>query len=120
MPNTSQRKCALRHTTEPDLHPPFGMAVRDFTDPEGATWRVWHTQPTTDARMPGYERGWLTFESASGVVRRLTPVPLDWEHVSEVQLSMLCRAAALAPARRSSTAGVEAGGDDPARGAERG
>lgn len=78
------------------------MAVRDFTDPAGVAWRVWHTKPIADApRIPGYERGWLTFESSSGSVRRLTPVPLDWERVSDVQLAMLCRAATDAPQRRA-------------------
>ena len=82
------------------------MAVREFTDAAGTTWRVWQTRPTTDAvPIPGYERGWLSFESSSGTIRRLTPVPLDWERVSDVQLALLCRAATEVRRRRTGNVG---------------
>ena len=74
------------------------MAVRDFTDAAGNAWRAWHTAPVTDAvPIPGYERGWLSFECA-GELRRLRPFPANLETVSDVQLGLLCRVAT--PVRR--------------------
>ena len=76
------------------------MAVRDFTDPHGMPWRVWHTQPSKGGALDHrFARGWLTFESARQV-RRLTPVPMDWETLSDTELALLCRAAEEAPPRR--------------------
>jgi len=40
----------------------------------------------------GYERGWLTFETA-GEKRRLAPVPSGWEAFSPERLELLCRMA---------------------------
>lgn len=69
------------------------MAVRDFVDAAGVVWRVWETRPTSRATLnSGYENGWLTFES-SGSLRRLTPIPPEWERFSERQLEQLCAAA---------------------------
>ena len=71
------------------------MPARTLTDRDGATWRVWSTFPR-DARtcLPGFEHGWLTFESLeTGERRRLTPIPSDWETVSEDRLRLLCRVA---------------------------
>lgn len=51
----------------------------------------------------GYEHGWLTFErldpgeetdgASSSYVRRLTPIPREWETVPEQRLELMCRAA---------------------------
>lgn len=51
----------------------------------------------------GYENGWLTFErldadgatdgAPSSYVRRLTPIPRDWETAPEQRLELMCRAA---------------------------
>lgn len=69
------------------------MAVRDFIDATGVPWRVWETRPTTDAiARPGYEAGWLTFESPAQL-RRLAPIPAQWEQVPDEQLERLCRRA---------------------------
>lgn len=38
--------------------------------------------------MLGYEEGWLTFESAASL-RRLMPVPADWEELPDRQLERL-------------------------------
>jgi hypothetical protein len=35
---------------------------------------------------PGYETGWLCFESERGEKRRLIPVPKDWEQADADQL----------------------------------
>lgn len=55
-----------------------------------------------EQRIPvsrGYERGWLTFESGAEK-RRLVPVPLHWEELSDGALAELCALAASVPRRR--------------------
>ena len=42
---------------------------------------------------PGFEKGWLTFESSEGTLRRLAPIPSGWEEVGTERLDLLCRAA---------------------------
>ena len=46
---------------------------------------------------PGFENGWLCFESAAGEKRRLAPVPDGWETASYDTLWMWCRAAGEVP-----------------------
>lgn len=46
---------------------------------------------------PGFENGWLCFESKAGEKRRLVPVPDGWETASAEKLWMWCRAAAEVP-----------------------
>ena len=46
---------------------------------------------------PGYENGWLCFESKSGEKRRLVPVPDGWETAPAEKLWMWCRLAAEVP-----------------------
>jgi hypothetical protein len=68
------------------------MAVREFIDSEGVTWRVWNTRPSRGEMLSGeYEHGWLTFESASSL-RRCTPIPRGWETASPEELERLCLA----------------------------
>lgn len=56
------------------------MASRNFADLSGMKWHVWNTVPISGAVInPGFEKGWLTFESESGALRRLAPVPDGWE-----------------------------------------
>lgn len=75
------------------------MPVRDFDDSAGTTWRVWSTVPSSGAVLTeGFERGWLTFE-ASGSIRRLAPIPGDWESATPAELEQMCRRAQ-PPARR--------------------
>ena len=78
------------------------MAVREFVDSNGVTWRVWNTRPTRGEMLSGeYEHGWLTFESPHSL-RRCTPSPADWETASPEQLQRLCRGA---PETRRSSIG---------------
>ena len=66
------------------------MAYREFTDSRGNVWRVWSTVPTTASGLSGgFARGWLTFNSGDRL-RRLAPIPSDWEDVSVERLEMLC------------------------------
>ena len=85
------------------------MAVRDFVDANGVSWRVWPVtpealQPKTAAEdyLGDYGDGWLCFESA-GERRRLARYPTDWENRSDQDLCILLNAAAIVPARRSTT-----------------
>lgn len=66
------------------------MAYREFTDSHGKIWRVWSTVPTSAIGLSGgYSRGWLTFDSGDRL-RRLAPIPLEWESLSGERLERLC------------------------------
>jgi hypothetical protein len=68
------------------------MASREFEDAAGMAWRVWNTVPVSGAVInPGFEKGWLTFESEMGSLRRLAPVPAGWEELSTERLELLLR-----------------------------
>jgi len=69
------------------------MASRNFMDSNGVGWRVWNTIPE-GANLLGedYARGWLTFESEDAL-RRLVPIPADWEQVAQQRLELYCRLA---------------------------
>jgi hypothetical protein len=82
------------------------MAVRDFEDGDGVRWKVWPVipealQPKTAAEdyLGEYESGWLCFESVSER-RRLPEYPADWEQLSEAELRVLLRVAAVVPDRK--------------------
>jgi hypothetical protein len=63
------------------------MASRLFDDGVGMKWRVWSTVPISGAVInPGFDKGWLTFESDEGALRRLAPIPEGWEDLSEMRL----------------------------------
>lgn len=70
------------------------MAMREFTDGDGTTWKVWSTVPYTRGVMRGMQSGWLTFE-AGNTRRRLMPIPLNWEDASVVELRVYCGKAEL-------------------------
>jgi hypothetical protein len=91
------------------------MAVREFVDSQGVTWRVWNTRPSRGEMLSGeYEHGWLTFESA-GSLRRCTPIPSDWETVPPEELERLCLAS---PETRRSGRATLASDDRVAEGGE--
>jgi hypothetical protein len=75
----------------------FGMPYREFVDSDGLSWRVWTTVPSAGSHLRGgFEHGWLTFESTTeGTtrLRRLVPVPREWEEVDDARLEMMCKAA---------------------------
>jgi hypothetical protein len=69
------------------------MASREFVDSKGVLWRVWSTVPTGGSvRVTKYVDGWLTFESPESL-RRLVPLPPNWEDSSIERLELMCRAA---------------------------
>ena len=77
------------------------MASRLFSDRDGANWRVWSTVPQdTRGCLPGFERGWLTFEhQVTGERRRFPSIPDGWEAVPDDKLLLWCRVAE--PVRRA-------------------
>jgi hypothetical protein len=69
------------------------MPVLEFVDANGVRWRVWNTVPTRRTSLGGeFDRGWLTFESATQR-RRLAPIPRNWESATPERLELMCRAA---------------------------
>ena len=74
------------------------MASRNFTDPNGMIWQVWNTVPISGAVInPGFDKGWLTFESDTGALRRLAPVPAGWQDLTEERLVLLLRSSKEVP-----------------------
>ena len=77
------------------------MAYREFVDSKGVSWRVWSTIPTPVSRLGGgFDQGWLTFQRTSPEnpakafpLRRLVPIPGDWEGASPNRLELLCLSA---------------------------
>lgn len=69
------------------------VPIREFIDAAGVRWRVWSTIPFAIAGVAEALRlGWLTFE-ATGVRRRLAPIPRDWEDAPESRLREYCSTA---------------------------
>jgi hypothetical protein len=65
------------------------MALREFFDEQGNTWRVWDTRPTSRLHRPEYASGWLTFEEGNRR-RRLPYIPDGWVDLPEAELHRLC------------------------------
>ena len=84
------------------------MALREFTDPDGMSWKVWDVLPTLHAAVarPGtilpeeVADGWLSFE-AEGERRRFYPLPEGWECCTDTELGRLCRHAVVVSSGRS-------------------
>jgi hypothetical protein len=71
------------------------MGYREFIDSVGVVWKVWNTVPLAGAVLGGeMQNGWLTFESMACSLRRLAPVPDDWQLLSAEKLEALCTTAA--------------------------
>jgi hypothetical protein len=82
------------------------MAVRDFVDRIGISWKVWPVtpeslQPKTAAEdyLGDYGEGWLCFESANER-RRLARYPQNWDELTEDELCALLAHAAIVPRRK--------------------
>jgi hypothetical protein len=89
-----------------------GAAIhRAFLDRGGATWDVFAVYPagrlSPHSQLPGtYPQGWLCFESGAEK-RRLSPIPDDWQTLSDEQLELLFERAETAGRRRGRS------GDNP-------
>ena len=69
------------------------MALREFIDASGVSWRVWETAPERfDGLALEYQRGWLTFDNGTDRYR-LAPIPIEWESLSDERLALLLRLA---------------------------
>jgi hypothetical protein len=74
------------------------MATREFTDRNGAAWRVWSTVPAADSPLARYyPDGWLTFDCGTSTLRRMSPVPPNWDTASDERLQLMCKAAEEVP-----------------------
>lgn len=87
------------------------MAVREFVDEAGKSWRVWCILPESihpvtraeDYLADCYQLGWLVFETTTGSEkRRLCPFPQSWESSDEPALRLLLGQSEPVRARRSS------------------
>lgn len=99
------------------------MPHRQFRDRSDISWEVWDVHPLEVARrLVGQNgepddsvrrrtrssvardlvSGWLCFESTHGK-RRLSPIPPDWDRLTDEQLQELCSRAKTAPVRRTAT-----------------
>jgi len=90
------------------------MAYREFVDSSGQSWRVWSTVPSTGSRLRGgFDQGWLTFErinaEANMPLRRLVPIPADWESAPDDRLELMCRSADEVARPRTGQARIESG-----------
>jgi hypothetical protein len=88
------------------------MAYREFVDSEGQSWRVWSTVPSVGSRLRGgFDQGWLTFERTNSdgdmPLRRLVPIPPDWESAPDDRLELMCRSADEVTRPRTSQARIE-------------
>ena len=91
------------------------MAYREFVDSSGHSWRVWSTVPSMGSKLRGgFDQGWLTFERIDAdknlPLRRLVPLPTEWESVPDDRLELMCRTAeevARPRASRDSTQSTE-------------
>ncbi|HEX6058591.1 MAG TPA: hypothetical protein VFZ11_06190 [Gemmatimonadaceae bacterium] len=90
------------------------MPLREFTDRTGEEWRVWditpdrlHPSSRAGDYLQGFVDGWLVFEPArGGEKRRLYPVPVDWQELSDEALDLLCqRAESVRAGGRARTSG---------------
>lgn len=81
------------------------MALREFEDTDGGTWRVWDTNPDVVRGLTREMRnGWLTFDNGSER-RRLSPIPTAWFELPRERLLLLVQ---LAEPARSRGAGDSA------------
>ena len=71
--------------------------LREFTDDDGITWRVWDVNPSLHERLSPKSKavtlrvpeGWLCFESPRER-RRLSPIPEEWATIDANTLKRMC------------------------------
>jgi hypothetical protein len=83
------------------------VAVREFTDSSGKSWRTWDVTPESirpltraeDYLADCFQVGWLVFETTSGTEkRRLCPYPVRWSECTDDDLrELLGRAESVPP-----------------------
>jgi hypothetical protein len=83
--------------------PDKAIPHRVFDDEHDTRWHVFAVRRASDsvdrAQLPeAYRTGWLVFESSTEL-RRMAPIPENWENLSVDELRRLCHDAASAPRR---------------------
>jgi hypothetical protein len=82
------------------------LAVREFRDSAGRSWRAWNITPDSihpvtkaeDYLADCYEVGWIVFETPDGrEKRRLCPYPSRWATLSDTELEALLAKADAVP-----------------------
>ena len=113
--------CRTTSAVESSLLQTGYMASRNFADLSGMNWHVWNTVPISGAVInPGFEKGWLTFESEAGALRRLAPVPSGWDDLPVERLVLLLEKSKAVPRhtgriqRVTPPTGVDSDSSDPA------
>jgi hypothetical protein len=78
-----------------------GAKHRTFTDARGIWWDVFAVYPEVrPSSLKGtFQHGWLTFDSGTEK-RRLSPIPEDWQHLTDGELMQLLSRAEVATSRR--------------------
>jgi hypothetical protein len=73
------------------------MALRTFTDRDGATWNAWQVIPNGGAGVQErFRDGWVCFERVGGGGRcrlPLSEMPPRWDQLPDVRLELLRRVA---------------------------
>jgi hypothetical protein len=98
-----RRKRASRTRLSRRALPEEGATHREFVDAAGLVWDAFAVHPSAEissrARLPDpYRGGWLSFASGEER-RRLSPVPDDWQAMSDDALRELCSRADPVPKR---------------------
>ena len=79
------------------------VSQRIFDDIRGKRWRVFAVRPSSatlehSALPESFRQGWLSFE-ATDEMRRVAPIPEQWEQLSIDDLRLLCHRAGSSPKR---------------------
>jgi len=95
-----------RPTPTDQAREPSVAEARVFDDIRGKRWRAFAVYPSSAtvqrAALPeAFRHGWLSFESADEM-RRVAPVPENWQALSIDELQQLCFRAGSAPKRVNS------------------
>jgi hypothetical protein len=90
-----------------------GAAHRTITDARGVTWDVFAVHPearlSPHSQLRGtFSQGWLCYDSGTEK-RRLSPIPENWQSLSDADLERLAERAEVAPRRRTVRRGNEPG-----------
>lgn len=91
------------------------VPLREFNDSKGTRWTVWATTPDSRGGVASaFLGGWLTFESG-GVLRRLMPIPDDWEEAPQSRLEEYCGIAQRVATRKLGPRDADADADAETR-----
>src|SRR5918999_5487253 len=86
-----------------------GEADRAVRDPGGVTWDVFavypEARPSPHSQLKGsFAQGWLCYDSGTEK-RRLSPIPENWQVLSDGELARLAAQAELAGRRQRRSSG---------------